>query len=263
MPRRSSPSPIMLLRWTPKPGTQTPEPRPRLVVIVQTFPAASAATTLVVSARRSTPRRAATSSRATWASRRGSPSEKVAGPSHGVQEVIQVVTAGQHGVSPERSLARRRLDHAVDPQIVDVESRGVLDGAHQGSGEVSPVEGGRVLGQQVEGLVVIPDAPRCRRSGGEFRPVCSRPRCPLRRGRPPAPGGGARREPPRGGSRRLAFRPGGDHLGPVEAAPTTPQIVSAGRDARHRHRRRADLVRHGLADEERPRSARRGVPCRH
>ena len=62
--RTSSPSPSIEFRWTPKSGTQTPEPRPRLVVTAHTLPSASTATRLVVSDRRSGARNASTRARA-------------------------------------------------------------------------------------------------------------------------------------------------------------------------------------------------------
>ena len=150
------PRPIMEFRCTPKPGTQTPDPSPRLVVIAQTLPRRS-------TARRSSSPRGGPAPAAPRPGRgptpgrcSGSPGISRAGRGHRGEHVVQVVAAGEHGVPVHRGrLAGRGLDHAVGRPGPAGSPRRRSATASTAASAYSPVEGGRVLGQQLVRLVVI------------------------------------------------------------------------------------------------------------
>ena len=98
------------------PGTHTPEPRPRLVVITQPLPCSSTATMLVVPACLAGAR-SRRSTRPPSVHQLSDPSTHRRHPLHGAEQIIKIITAGMQVevVHPNRS--RGRLDHVVGVEV--------------------------------------------------------------------------------------------------------------------------------------------------
>jgi hypothetical protein len=210
--------------------------------MTQASPRSSTATRLVVSARRSGARSAATRPRADAAGDRGP------GRLQRAQHVVEVVPAGEDVEVVQPCGGGPALDDLVRVQVGLRQGRSLRQDVEERIRVRPAVEAAGVVGEELVAAVVVgvaqgvarlqqvpvraavdevavADAHR-RDDAGEQLGVGAGERCPVR-------GGEARR----------------DHVGPRQPPPAVPQVQRPGGHARHGDGRRADLVRHALADE--------------
>ena len=250
-PRTSSPSPIMEFRCTPYPGTQTPGPEAEAG-------GDHAAVALVVDGHDvgglgapSGARRASISARAAAGSVNGSPATPAAAACRVPSTSSRSSPAGVHGVAvdrhgrgaPSRSpgthpgppgSARRRRPPTRPGRRRTRRGRtrpGRRSAARTPDGDQGARSGSPAWSSEPSGALVdldpVTHAPSPRRPPGSSDGV----------------GLGERRA-----VRRLQART--HHVGPGQPSPAPPQVMRAGRDARHRDRGRPDLVGHPLTDED-------------